>query len=110
MEEQKPEEHSLEEDIEQVEQAPEPQSEPVRHEQKSELPKNLVKQPSRIARFIPETIGKLKSFWIECKRVLRVTKKPDKQEFMTIVKISAIGMGVIGIIGFLIHFVKELLL
>ena len=105
MEEQN-EEHSLEGDVQQAEQAPEP----IRHEPRPELPKKLIKEPSKIARAIPAGIAKLKSFWIECKRVLRVTKKPDKQEFMTIVKISAIGMGLIGIIGFIIHFIKELLL
>jgi protein transport protein SEC61 subunit gamma-like protein len=46
---------------------------------------------------------------LECKRVLRVTKKPDKQEFTTIVKISSIGMAIIGVVGFLVHFAKELL-
>jgi len=107
MEEQN-EEHSLEGDVQQAEQAA-PQPEP-RHEPKAEIPKSFVRQPSRIASAIPAGIAKLKSFWIECKRVLRVTKKPDKQEFMTIVKISAAGMGIIGIIGFFIHFVKELLL
>lgn len=53
---------------------------------------------------------KLRRFWIECKRVLRVTKKPDKKEFKLVVKISAIGMALMGIIGFLIHFIKELLI
>ena len=52
---------------------------------------------------------KLKRFWIECKRVLRVTKKPDGPEFKLVVKISALGMAVIGIIGFLIHFIKEII-
>ncbi|OYT32910.1 protein translocase SEC61 complex subunit gamma [Candidatus Woesearchaeota archaeon ex4484_78] len=53
---------------------------------------------------------KLKRFIKECRRVLKVTKKPDKQEFLTIVKVSALGMAIIGIIGFLIHMIKELLL
>ena len=73
-----------------------------------ELPKKLVKQPQRIAGPTPSKTSKLKSFWIECKRVLRVTKKPDKQEFTTIVKVSALGMAIIGVIGFLISLLKEL--
>lgn len=53
---------------------------------------------------------KLKEYITECKRVFAVTKKPDMHEFKTIVKVSGLGMGIIGIIGFLIFFLKELLL
>ncbi|MBW2969665.1 protein translocase SEC61 complex subunit gamma [Candidatus Woesearchaeota archaeon] len=76
---------------------------------KKELPKKLVEEPKKIGAPFPGKLERLKAFITECKRVLRVTKKPDKQEFVTIVKISSIGMGIIGIIGFLVHFVKELL-
>ncbi len=51
---------------------------------------------------------RLKRFWIECGRVLKVTKKPDGKEFKLIVKISAIGMALIGIIGFILSFLKEI--
>ena len=54
--------------------------------------------------------GKLKSFIYKCKIVLRVTKKPNKQEFYTVVKVSALGMIIIGAIGFVIQIVKQLLL
>ena len=47
------------------------------------------------------------TFLRECKRVLRVTKKPTKDEFRTIVKVSGLGMTVIGLIGFLILFIKQ---
>lgn len=52
---------------------------------------------------------RLKNYLIECKRVLKVTKKPDKLEFTTIVKVSGLGILVIGLIGFLINMAKELL-
>jgi len=51
-----------------------------------------------------------KDFCVECKRVLKVTKKPSKFEFQTIVKVSALGMTIIGVIGFILHLVKELIL
>jgi len=51
---------------------------------------------------------KLKSFALECKRVLRVTKKPGSDEFKIIVKISGIGMIVIGLIGFFIYIIGDL--
>lgn len=46
---------------------------------------------------------KLKTFFYECVRVLKVTKKPDKFEFKTVVKVSGIGILIIGLLGFLIH-------
>lgn len=51
-------------------------------------------------------IVKLKSFIAECKRVLSITKKPTKDEFKTIVKVSGIGILLIGFIGFLIQMIK----
>lgn len=50
--------------------------------------------------------GRLKSFLTECRRVLQVTKKPTKVEFLTIVKVSGLGILVIGLIGFLIEIGK----
>ena len=51
---------------------------------------------------VKELLVKLKTFLIEAKRVYRITRKPNKQEFKTIVKITAIGIAVIGVIGFII--------
>ncbi|MBW2967024.1 protein translocase SEC61 complex subunit gamma [Candidatus Woesearchaeota archaeon] len=51
-----------------------------------------------------------KAYVLECRRVLKITKKPDSTEFKTIVKVSGIGMIIIGLIGFLITLIKELLL
>ena len=53
-------------------------------------------------------ISRFKSFVIECKRVFRVTKKPSNLEFKTIVKASGLGIIVIGLIGFIIHMIKQL--
>ncbi|MBN2112470.1 protein translocase SEC61 complex subunit gamma [Candidatus Woesearchaeota archaeon] len=52
---------------------------------------------------------RLKSYLKECWRVLRITKKPSAEEFKVIVKVSGIGMAVIGLIGFLINMMKQLL-
>ncbi len=52
-----------------------------------------------------EKIGygtKFKSFVSQCTRVWHLLKKPNKEEFTTIAKISAIGLGLIGVIGFFI--------
>jgi protein transport protein SEC61 subunit gamma-like protein len=55
-------------------------------------------------------IEKLKRFIYQCRIVLRVTKKPTKAEFKTIVKVSGIGMMVIGFIGFFLQMIKQILL
>ena len=53
---------------------------------------------------------KVKSFIGECFRVLKVTKKPDATEFKTVVKVSGLGILIIGLIGFVIQMVKILFL
>jgi protein transport protein SEC61 subunit gamma and related proteins len=55
-------------------------------------------------------MDKLKTFFYECVRVLKVTKKPDKVEFKTIVKVSGVGILIIGLLGFLIHVIDIVLL
>ncbi len=52
---------------------------------------------------------KFKSFLIQCKRVLRVTKKPTKDEFKIVVKASAIGILIIGLIGFIIQMIWQII-
>ncbi|MBS3133778.1 protein translocase SEC61 complex subunit gamma [Candidatus Woesearchaeota archaeon] len=47
-------------------------------------------------------LEKLKLWFIEARRVLAITKKPNRQEFMTIVKVTSIGTLIIGLIGFII--------
>ncbi len=44
----------------------------------------------------------------ECKRVLLVTKKPTPEEFKTTVKISGLGILLIGLVGFIIQLFKQL--
>jgi len=57
----------------------------------------------------PTLVRRLKRFGKECLRVLKITKKPSKEEFKTIVKVSGLGIIIIGLIGFLIQMVKQLL-
>ena len=52
-------------------------------------------------------MAKIKAYVNECIRVLRVTKKPNAVEFKAIVKISGLGMIVIGLIGFIVQMMKE---
>ncbi|MBN2053123.1 protein translocase SEC61 complex subunit gamma [Candidatus Woesearchaeota archaeon] len=53
--------------------------------------------------------GKIKDFYVQCKRVMRITKKPTKEEFITIVKVSGLGILAIGLIGFVLHLINQLI-
>jgi protein transport protein SEC61 subunit gamma and related proteins len=46
--------------------------------------------------------GRLKSFILQSKRVWHVLKKPSAEEYKTIAKVSAIGILVLGAIGFIV--------
>jgi len=50
----------------------------------------------------PGMMTKLKSFIMQSKRVWHVLRKPTAEEFKTISKVSALGLLVIGAVGFLI--------
>ena len=47
-------------------------------------------------------LEKLRNFITESKRVLRIAKKPSKQEYWTITKVSGLGILLIGFAGFLL--------
>ena len=49
-----------------------------------------------------------KSFLLKCKRVWQVLKKPTKKEFELTAKVSAIGIAILGLLGFLIALVMTL--
>ncbi len=54
-------------------------------------------------------MARLKRFIYECKIALRVTRKPEKEEYKTVLKTAGLGILAIGLIGFLIQMVKQLL-
>ncbi|MBS3113028.1 protein translocase SEC61 complex subunit gamma [Candidatus Woesearchaeota archaeon] len=53
---------------------------------------------------------KVKRFLVECKRVLVITKKPDYSEFQGIVKVSGLGILLIGFIGFLVNLISNFIM
>ena len=50
----------------------------------------------------------IRSFLLKCRRVWQVLKKPTKKEFEQITKVSAIGIALIGVIGFIIAILMKL--
>lgn len=57
-----------------------------------------------------EAITKLKSFILQSHRVWKVLKKPTMEEFKGIAKIAALGVLIIGVIGFLIADIMKFVL
>jgi len=49
-----------------------------------------------------KTFTKTRSFLLKCKRVWHTLKKPSRKEFEQISKVSAIGIVILGLLGFLI--------
>ena len=45
----------------------------------------------------------------DSKRVLKVSRKPDTQEYLEFAKITALGILVIGVIGFVIVLIGQLI-
>ncbi len=56
-----------------------------------------------------ELIERLKAFYEKSRRVWLVLKKPSKKEFEMVAKVSAIGVLLLGAIGFLIAVIIKLL-
>jgi len=53
-----------------------------------------------------ESIGR---FYKECKRVLKVAKKPTREEYVNFSKVTAIGIAIIGVIGFVIVLIFQII-
>jgi protein transport protein SEC61 subunit gamma and related proteins len=59
---------------------------------------------------MPNLLIKTKSFAIQCKRVWLVLRKPSRKEFEMTAKVSAIGIALLGVFGFLVSIIMKLLL
>ncbi|MEX0920999.1 MAG: protein translocase SEC61 complex subunit gamma [Candidatus Pacearchaeota archaeon] len=55
-----------------------------------------------------EKTNELKRFIAKSKRVWLVMKKPTKNEYMTVAKITAIGILIIGVVGFIISMIMQI--
>lgn len=48
-------------------------------------------------------------FLKQCERVLRISKKPDNEEYLTVAKVTGVGIIIIGLIGFILSIVSQVL-
>lgn len=55
--------------------------------------------------FFKEKTEELKKFSAKCKRVWLVMRKPTRKEYETVAKVTAVGILIVGAIGFLISWV-----
>lgn len=53
--------------------------------------------------------SKLDKILKDCKRVLKVSRKPDREEYLEFSKITAIGIAIIGLVGFVIVLIGQLI-
>jgi protein transport protein SEC61 subunit gamma-like protein len=51
---------------------------------------------------------RIKSFLVQCSRVWSVLRKPSMNELKMVTKVSAIGLLIIGFLGFLISIVMNM--
>ncbi|AIS32620.1 MULTISPECIES: protein translocase SEC61 complex subunit gamma [Methanobacterium] len=49
------------------------------------------------------------NFIKQCQRVLKVSRKPDREEYINVAKVTGIGIILIGVIGFIISIVAQLI-
>ena len=54
-------------------------------------------------------LQKAKSFLIKCRRVWHTLKKPTKKEFEQTAKVSAIGILILGVLGFAVSIIMKIL-
>ena len=58
---------------------------------------------------VKESMNKLPEFFRKCTRVWHLLKRPSKEEFNSIAKVSAIGLTLIGLMGFIIAIIMQLI-
>lgn len=101
MEESKPQEtHN-----EQAQQTPSQPVQPQQHAQHEHKPEEHKHHDHEKK---PGFLSKLKDKLLNYRRVIEVSRKPDKEEFINASKITGAGMLIIGFIGFMIFIIYQL--
>ena len=52
---------------------------------------------------------RVNKFVKDSKRVLKVSKKPDKQEYFELAKVTSLGVVIVGVIGFVVFLLGALI-
>lgn len=51
---------------------------------------------------VPKSLEAAKDYWTGCGRVVKIARRPNKDEFLKVLKLTGLGMIIIGIIGLVI--------
>lgn len=51
----------------------------------------------------------IRGFLKQCERVLRVSKKPDSEEYKTVAKVTGVGIIIIGLVGFIVGILAQVI-
>ena len=51
----------------------------------------------------------LKKFWMNTRRIFKISTKPSKKEFGMMIKICSIGIGVIGLLSYIVQLISSVL-
>ncbi len=54
-------------------------------------------------------MNNISQFLRQCRRVLYVSKRPDMDEYVNVAKVTGIGIIIVGVIGFIISLIAQLL-
>lgn len=51
---------------------------------------------------VPKTVETVKDYVTGCVRVTKIARRPNKEEFLKVLKLTGLGMIIIGLIGLLV--------
>ncbi len=54
-------------------------------------------------------MNNISQFLRQCRRVLYVSRRPDMDEYVNVAKVTGIGIIIVGVIGFIISLIAQLL-
>ncbi len=54
-------------------------------------------------------LGTIKKAYSETRRILRLTRKPKRSEYEETAKITGLGMIIVGLVGFIVFIISELI-
>ena len=54
-------------------------------------------------------MNNISQFLRQCRRVLYVSRRPDGDEYVNVAKITGIGIIIVGVIGFIVSLIAQLL-
>lgn len=54
-------------------------------------------------------IGRIRSLLISWQRIIELSRRPDYEEYMLLLKLVAIGFALVGFLGYTIHMIYVLL-